>query len=197
MWKEMFAEWGKESKTAWDVYKALAIAEVITSSITAGWKGASALADIPYIGPALAIAWVATVAAKAAFSIAQIQAQKPASYARGGIADSIVADGRRSDAASYASGGITSGITAIYGDNASGKELVVPSENVRDDYAEGYVRDKDSGKPQYIVNLVTDNDVAAAMTRSPGKNVIVNTIGADMASRKSTFRKVREINRRR
>jgi hypothetical protein len=199
-WKDMFAEWGKESKRAWDVYKALAIAEVITSSIETGWKGASALASIPYVGPALAAAWIATVAAKAAISIAQIQAQKPKQYAKGGIVygELVAIDNQRAQSARYATGGVTSGPTiAMVGDNPSGREIILPEENIHDDRVGPAYRRRKGEEGVNIINLVTDRDVAAAMSREPGKNVVVNHIGADMQQRKSTFRKVREINRRR
>jgi hypothetical protein len=105
-------------------------------------------------------------------------------------------DNKRAEAASYASGGLTSGIQKIYGDNPSGVELVVPSENVRDNYAEGYTR-KSKEEPINVINIVTQDDVAMAMNSDLGRNVVVNHIGKDMNQRKSTFRKVREANRRR
>ncbi|MHA1942531.1 MAG: phage tail tape measure protein, partial [Candidatus Hodarchaeales archaeon] len=68
-WKNMFEQMGQESKTAWDIYKALAISEVIVAGIQLAWKGAQALAGIPYIGPVLAGAWIATIAAQTAVQV--------------------------------------------------------------------------------------------------------------------------------
>ena len=47
-----------------------------------------------------------------------------------------------------------------------------------------------------MINLVTQEDVAAAMNTKLGGLVVVNHIGKDMNARKSTYRKVKETNMR-
>jgi len=87
----------------------------------------------------------------------------------------------------FSRGGLTRGNTlALLGDNKSGRELVIPQENIREDSVSGYMRD--SQTPIQVLNIVTPDDIAGAMTTSMGKRVIVNTIGRDMQNKGSTFR---------
>jgi len=189
-WKEMFAFWGQKSKGAWDAYKAISIAQAIVDTFKTAQAGAASLAGIPFVGPALAAAWIATSIATGMMRVRQIEAQKPAQqYAQGGISYGtfVANDRRRGRSASYATGGVTSGVQAIYGDNPSGRELVIPSENVSDDSASGYIRQKGESQPVVIYNLVTTEDIAAAMTDKSGQRVIVNAVGKDMREKKSTY----------
>ena len=90
----------------------------------------------------------------------------------------------------FAKGGVTSGAgLAMLGDNASGKELVIPSENISDDKVSGHVRKE--GQPINIINILTDQDIAAAMSKAPGQRTIINTIGQDIGKRGPTYRAIR------
>jgi len=90
----------------------------------------------------------------------------------------------------FSKGGMTSNPTmAILGDNPSGKELVIPSENISSNNVSGYTRD--SGQAITIVNVISQDDVAAAMAGKAGERVILNTIGKDMRNRGVTSRTVR------
>jgi len=90
----------------------------------------------------------------------------------------------------FSKGGMTSNPTmAILGDNPSGKELVIPSENISSNNVSGYT--KDSGQAITIVNVISQDDVAAAMAGKAGERVILNTIGKDMRNRGVTSRTVR------
>jgi hypothetical protein len=199
MWKNMFEQMGQESKRAWDIYKGLAIAQAIIAGINMAMEGGRSLAMIPYVGPALAVAWMATVAAMTAVQVKTIEGQKPAGYAQGGVTygELVMLDRSRAKSASYASGGVTRGAaTAIIGDNPSGAELVIPAESIERDKTSGYTRKK-GGENINVINLVTQEDIAAAMNTKIGGAVVINHIGKDMTARKSTYRKVKETNRRR
>jgi len=90
----------------------------------------------------------------------------------------------------FSSGGLTSRDTmAILGDNASGRELVIPSENIDKNNVSGYVRE--SGQPINIVNVVTQEDIATAMTGKSGEKVVINHIGADLMKRGPIYRALR------
>ena len=108
-------------------------------------------------------------------------------YADGGV----VPGGTFGNFRKFAKGGVTGGAgLAMLGDNPSGKELVIPSENIKDDEVSGYTRD--GGKtPINIVNIVTEQDIAKAMSGLEGQKVIVNTIGADIGKRGPTYRALR------
>jgi DNA repair exonuclease SbcCD ATPase subunit len=73
----------------------------------------------------------------------------------------------------YGSGGVTGNpAMAILGDNSSHKELVIPSENIKNDSVHGYTRNKDESTVN-IINVVTESDLANALARPmPGKVVI-------------------------
>jgi hypothetical protein len=198
-WKNMFEQMGQASRSAWDVYKALAISQTIVSGIQLAWEGAKALAGIPYVGPALAAAWIATIAAQTAVQVKTIEGQKPAGYAQGGVTygELVMLDRKRAKSASYATGGVTSGAaTALIGENPSGAELIIPSENIERDHVSGYTRKKKEENIN-VINLVTQEDIAVAMNTKIGGAVVVNHIGRDMNARKSTYRKVKETSRRR
>lgn len=90
----------------------------------------------------------------------------------------------------FSSGGMTSNPTmAILGDNPSGKELVIPSENIANNNVSGYVRGQE--QPITIVNVVTPEDIASAMAGKAGERVILNAIGKDMRNRGMTTRTVK------
>jgi hypothetical protein len=87
----------------------------------------------------------------------------------------------------FSRGGITSSKTlAVLGDNPSGKELVIPSENIKSDEASGYMRE--SGQPINVINVLTQDDIVDVMAQAKGQRVIVNTIGADLRKKGSTYR---------
>jgi len=75
----------------------------------------------------------------------------------------------------FSDGGITGGASmAILGDNRSGKELVIPSENIESDKVSGYMRDKST--PVYIANFLTTKDLVAGMASAEGGRVVVNHV---------------------
>jgi hypothetical protein len=89
----------------------------------------------------------------------------------------------------FSKGGMTSRPSlALLGDNASGKELVIPSENIKNDSVSGYVR---NDQPINVINVLTQDDVYEAMSRTKGQRVIINTIGQDMRKSGTTFRSYR------
>ncbi len=90
----------------------------------------------------------------------------------------------------FSSGGITSRPTllALAGDNKSGRELIIPEENIKSDEVSGYVRE--SGQPINIVNVLTREDIAMAMAGTEGEQVIINTIGRDLQNRGPIFRQL-------
>jgi hypothetical protein len=190
--KNMFAEMGKESKGAWDVYKAIAISQAIIDTYKTAQAGASALAGIPFVGPALAGMWIATSVMSGMMRVQQIRSQKPAKAKHGGVLDS------------YATGGVTRGQTTtaagdIIGDNPSGKELVIPSENIYRNHVEGEVRESGAGgaEPVQVINMVTQGDIAQALGESEeGKNVVINHIGRDMNEKGSTYHTMKKSNKK-
>jgi TP901 family phage tail tape measure protein len=187
-WKTMFAEMGKESKAAWIAYQAIAISQAIIDTYKTAQAGASALAGIPFVGPALAGMWIATSVMQGMMRVQQIRSQKPQSAARGGVfAGSLEA---------YGDGGVTSGVaTGIIGDNPSGKELVIPSENINKDNVSGHIQEAGGGGGVQIINMVTQTDIAQAMSESEeGKNVVINHIGRDMNEKGSTYNTMKKSN---
>jgi hypothetical protein len=90
----------------------------------------------------------------------------------------------------FAQGGTTNGVgAAILGDNPSGKELVIPSENIENDKVSGKVRTS-GGQPINIINILTQEDIARAMAGSAGQKTIINAIGKDIGKRGPTFRAI-------
>lgn len=77
-------EFGKHSKTAFTAFKAAAIAQTIIATYSAAQKSYDALADIPYIGPALGAAAAAAAIAAGMARVAAIQSTTPEGGAGGG-----------------------------------------------------------------------------------------------------------------
>lgn len=186
----VLAEWGKESKGAWDAYKALAISKAIISTFEGAQYAYTSLAPIPVVGPFLGVAAAAAAVTAGIMRVNQIRSQKPEGKAKGGVFDGPFEE-------SYSRGGVTAGVTrGIIGDNPSGKELVVPSENIKKDWASGYVRESDEGGgggAPTIVNVLTEQDIAGAMATETGGNVIVNRVVQNSEERKEVFRTTREV----
>jgi len=87
----------------------------------------------------------------------------------------------------FSKGGLTSRPTlAMLGDNPSGKEIVIPTENIKSDEVSGYTRD--SKQPINVVNVITEDDFLRVMSSSKGERLVVNMIGRDMQKRGPTFR---------
>lgn len=101
-------------------------------------------------------------------------AKFPLSNAKGGILPDITAFRK------FSEGGLTGNPTlALLGDNPSKKELVIPSENIQKDHVSGYTREKKE-TPVNIINVLTNEDVAQAMSTPPGERTIINMIGKDL-----------------
>ena len=97
----------------------------------------------------------------------------PKGHATGGVLPSIKSFRK------FSSGGLTGSPTmALLGDNASGRELVIPSENIKNDSVSGYTRD--SKQPITVVNILTKEDIAMALAGTEGQRVIINQIGRDL-----------------
>lgn len=79
----------------------------------------------------------------------------------------------------FGQGGITSNpMMAILGDNPSGKELVIPAENIAKDNVSGYAQE--AKQPINVVNVLSKEDIAAAMASKEGERVVINLIGRDL-----------------
>jgi tape measure domain-containing protein len=78
---------GKHSKKAFRMYQAFAIAQAVMNTATLAMAGAGSVAALPFVGPALAAAWIPTAYAMGAAQIAMIAAAKPPSYDQGGISN--------------------------------------------------------------------------------------------------------------
>ena len=89
----------------------------------------------------------------------------------------------------FSNGGVTDDLTmAVLGDNASKKEIVIPTENISKNNVSGHMQE--SGGDTYIINAVTERDLAMALSKPmPGK-VIVNRVYADLDSRGKIARKL-------
>ena len=178
-WKTMFAEMGKESKTAWDLYKAIAISQAIIDTFKTAQAGASAVAGIPFVGPALAAAWIATSIATGMMRVQQIRTQKPQSAAHGGVFGGSFE--------AYGQGGVTSGVaTGIIGDNPSGKELVIPSENINKDSVSGYTQES-GGKGVEIYNITDPRDIQEIMAMPESEGIIVNQWSRSMNEKTTAY----------
>lgn len=89
---------------------------------------------------------------------------------------------------SFSRGGMTGRPTmAVLGDNPSGKEIVIPEENIQSDSVSGYARDKGE---IYIANFITQDDVAGAMASKAGKNVVLNHVMSDANKQGPTWKKL-------
>jgi hypothetical protein len=109
-----------------------------------------------------------------------------AAFSHGGIAPHIKGFRRLQH------GGVTSGpIMALLGDNASGRELVIPAESIHKDHVSGHVREKED-KDITIVNVNTPDLIWAAMSAAQGRKVIVNAMGADFIQRGASYRIIRQ-----
>ena len=84
---------------------------------------------------------------------------------------------------SFSSGGLTGNPTlALLGDNKSGRELVIPEENIQKDSVHGYTRATDNKQPINVINVLTKDDIVGVMSGASGERVILNTIGKDLRS---------------
>jgi hypothetical protein len=72
---------GRKSKEAFALYKAFAIGKAIIDTYNTAQAGAASLAVIPFVGPALAAAWIATSIATGFMRVKQIAATQPGSAA--------------------------------------------------------------------------------------------------------------------
>ena len=92
---------------------------------------------------------------------------------------------------SFSRGGLTGSPTmAILGDNKSGKELVIPEENIQKDSVSGYTRDRED-QPINIINVLDKGDLAQALLGAEGERMVVNHISKDLASRGPIARQLR------
>jgi 3-keto-L-gulonate-6-phosphate decarboxylase len=72
---------------------------------------------------------------------------------------------------------------------------VIPSENINRDNVSGYVQDSGSQEPIQVINMVTQTDIAQAMSESEeGRNVVINHIGRDMNEKGSTYHTMKKSN---
>lgn len=96
---------------------------------------------------------------------------------------------------SFSSGGVTSSTKlAMIGDNPSKQEIVLPAEKIKANSTEGYVRDKASESQNItIVNTLSPNDIAAAISQETGQKVIINTIGNDILKKGPTYRMIKSL----
>lgn len=112
---------------------------------------------------------------------------KTARFASGGVSGDIIS--------SFSSGGVTGGTQlALIGDNPSKKEIVLPAEKIKANSTEGYIRDKAERTPQNItiVNTLSPQDIAAAISQEEGQKVIINTIGSDILKKGTTYRVIKD-----
>ncbi len=92
---------------------------------------------------------------------------------------------------SFSSGGITGNPTlALLGDNKSGRELVIPEENINKDHVSGYTRDTEK-QPINVVNILTKEDIANSLAGIEGERLILNHIGRDLAKNGPIYRQLR------
>jgi hypothetical protein len=84
----------------------------------------------------------------------------------------------------FATGGVTNGPNlALLGDNKSGREIIIPTENIHESsVGPAYIRSKDESTVN-IINVVTESDLANAMSRPmPGK-VVINHVYKEQRNR--------------
>ena len=99
------------------------------------------------------------------------------SNANGGIVSNIRAFRK------FSQGGLTGGPTAaILGDNKSGRELIIPTENIETNKVSGYMKDKEN---IYIANFITNEDLMSGLASAQGGKIVVNHV---MRSRKENAR---------
>jgi hypothetical protein len=88
----------------------------------------------------------------------------------------------------FSQGGITGRPTlALLGDNQSGRELVIPEENIRSNEVSGYVSQRGD---VYIANFLQEEDIVAAMAGTMGKNVVLNHVIKAKDKKGATWRRV-------
>lgn len=108
-----------------------------------------------------------------------------AGYATGGVLPKITAFRK------FSSGGMTNAPSlAVLGDNASGKEIVIPEENIKSNSVSGYVRNQGS-TPIYIANVIRETDAPRLLSGPSGKNTIVNYVIDDIHSKGPIYRKLK------
>ncbi len=91
----------------------------------------------------------------------------------------------------FSSGGLTRNPTlALLGDNKSGRELIIPEENIKSNSVSGYMREKEESTIN-VINVLTQEDVAMAMANVQGERVILNTIGKDLNKQGPIYRQLR------
>ncbi len=94
-----------------------------------------------------------------------------------------------------AKGGITSGpAMAIIGENSSGRELVIPSENIKKDSVSGYTRDSESSGGDIVIANIVDKDMMlGALAGAQGKQIVVNHINYDIINRGPSYSIVKGV----
>jgi hypothetical protein len=91
----------------------------------------------------------------------------------------------------FSSGGMTGAPSlAVLGDNASGKEIVIPEENIKSDSVSGYVKNKGQ-QPIYIANIIRETDAPRLLSGPSGKNTIINYVVDDIHSKGPIYRKLK------
>jgi tape measure domain-containing protein len=75
--KFAFREFGKQNRAAFEAFKAISIAETVVNTAKAAMGAYSAMASIPYVGPALGVAAAAAAIAAGAAQIATISSMSP------------------------------------------------------------------------------------------------------------------------
>ena len=97
-----FLEMGKKNKTFFRLYQATAIAETIISTFEGAQKAFSALAGIPYVGPALGVAAAAAAIAAGMARVSSIASQKPGGAKHGAVTNRptnlIIGEGAKNEA---------------------------------------------------------------------------------------------------
>jgi len=89
----------------------------------------------------------------------------------------------------FSKGGLTSGLSmAVLGDNRSGTELVIPSENINSDSVSGYTRN--SGGDIYIANVLSEKDLQGLMSTPDSGKIIVNHVLSNIDSRGAVFKQL-------
>lgn len=83
-WAYFFQYFGKQNKAAFAAFKAVSIAQTIIDTYKAAQGAYSAMASIPYIGPALGIAAAAAAVAAGMARVAAISSTEPGGGAGGG-----------------------------------------------------------------------------------------------------------------
>jgi len=126
---------------------------------------------------------IPTPSASGGANIANYSGGMASYHATGGLLPNVKSFKR------FSNGGVTDDLTmAVLGDNASKKEIVIPTENISKNNVSGHMQE--SGGDTYIINAVTERDLAMALSKPmPGK-VIVNRVYADLDSRGKIARKL-------